>query len=525
MKRVNFVRFFYCMIYLLIGKKKNSNSFFCLDCSDEEMLMLTGHTKIEFKRLLHECASLRAIKGSSDALFMYLMKMRTARTQQDIAFYFKISDRTVSTKIAVVRKCLVTDIAAKYLNYARTRDDLLSHKTAISECLFGQGAQLILDGTYLYIQKSKDHTFQKVTFNNHKKRNYIKIMMGTAPDGEIIFALGPYRAVDNDATITKQILQGNVEAMRNYELGDTIIVDRGFRDCEVDLINRGFIVKMPTCSINPQLTTREANQSRLVTKVRYDVERLNGLMKNYWKIFASVCDTHLTPHIATDFQICAALLNRKRRQQTPESESKIEEGRRVAGCMLGRMDESNVLKPIVQSSSFQSIIRQRAYVLFDYTRFPELCMNDLENLSFGPYQIEQAKLYLRRHLDVNVSFDVFTFTNEVVSSHNHLKTLIDENPGATLVMGELISRFVSSRKHCAFVLFHPEKMGKETVLHYVCACKVGLRKVGMCSHVMAIIYFWGYAHYNGGVKEICLHLKNMFPVEDEIEEENQYDSE
>lgn len=414
--------------------------------------MLTGHSKIEFKRLLQECASLRAIKGSSDALFMYLMKMRTARTQQDIAFYFKTSDRTVSTKIAVVRKCLVTDIAAKYLNYARTRDDLLSHKTAISECLFGQGAQLILDGTYLYIQKSKDHTFQKITFNNHKKRNYIKIMMGTAPDGEIIFALGPYRAVDNDATITKQILQDDVEAMRNYELGDTIIVDRGFRDCEVDLVNRGFIVKMPACSINPQLTTIEANQSRLVTKVRYDIERLNGLIKNYWKIFASVCDTHLTPHIATDFQICAALLNRKRRQQTPESKSKIAEGRRVAGCMLGRMDEPNVLKLIVQSNSF---------------------------LSFGPYQIEQAKLYLRRHLDVNGSFNVFSFSNEVVSSQIHLKTLIDKNPGATLVMGELISRFVSSQKYCAFVLIHPEKIGKEAVLHYVCACKVGLRTVGM----------------------------------------------
>lgn len=518
-----FCKLFYCMIYSLFEMKKSSNSVFRLDCSDEEMLMLTGHSKIEFKQLLHECASLRAIKGSSDALFMYLMKMRTARTQQDIGFYFKISDRTVSTKIAVVRKCLVTDIAAKYLNYSRTRDDLLSHKTAISECLFGQGAQLIMDGTYLYIQKSKDHTFQKVTFNNHKKRNYIKIMMGTAPDGEIIFALGPYRAVDNDATITKQILQGNVEAMRNYELGDTVIVDRGFRDCEVDLVNRGFIVKMPACSTNPQLTTTEANQSRLVTKVRYDIERLNGLMKNYWKIFASVCDTHHTPHIATDFEICAALLNRKRRQQTPESEIKIAEGRRVAGCMLGRMDEPNVLKPIVQANSFQSIIRQKAYVLFDYTTFPELSMHDLENLSFGPYQIEQAKLYLRRHLDVNGTFNVFTF-NQAVSNQN-LKTLIDENPGATLVMGELISRFVSSRKHCAFVLFHPEKTGKEAVLHYVCACKVGLRTVGMCSHVMAIIYFLGYAQYNGGVKEICLHLKNMFPVEDEIEEESQYESE
>lgn len=44
-------------------------------------------------------------------------------------------------------------------------------------------------------------------------------------------------------------------------LGDIIIVDRGFRDCEVFLVNRGFIVKMPTCKADEKLSTKDANES------------------------------------------------------------------------------------------------------------------------------------------------------------------------------------------------------------------------------------------------------------------------
>lgn len=240
-----------------------------------------------------------------------------------------------------------------------------------------------------------------------------------------------------------------------------------------------------------------------------------------------VCDTRYTPHIATDFQVCAALLNRKRKQKAPETEDKIEEGRRVAESMLRRMDKPNLLKPIVTSNSFLSVIRQKTYVPFDCTTFPQCSMADLEELSFGPYQIEQAQLYLRRHLDKMGSFNVFTLPNDVLNTQTQLKNLIAKDPGAVLVIAELMSRFVSARKHRPFVLFHPDKIGHEAVLHYVCGCKCGLRAVGMCSHVMAVIYYLGYAPYNGGVKEVCLHLKHMFPNQNdsESEGENEVESE
>lgn len=243
------------------------------------MRIWTSYTKSEFHQLVQECREASAIPIDSDALFMYLMKIRTARTFADMGQFFRASDRTISSKVAKMRHTLSEVIVPKYLRYERSKEVLVSHKTAISVGLFDEDdpnrAHLIMDGTYIFIEKSKDHGSQKITYNSHKKRNYVKIMMGTAPDGEILFAEGPYPAVDNDAVITKKILENNIPVLRSFHVGDVAIVDRGFRDCVHDLMNNGFIVKMPVCSDHPQLTTHEANVSRFVTEVRFDVERLN----------------------------------------------------------------------------------------------------------------------------------------------------------------------------------------------------------------------------------------------------------
>ena len=50
----------------------------------------------------------------------------------------------------------------------------------------------------------------------------------------------------------------------------------------MDLEERGYRVAMPTCPKDrkqKQLTAEQANQTRLVTKVRYRVEVVNGKLK------------------------------------------------------------------------------------------------------------------------------------------------------------------------------------------------------------------------------------------------------
>lgn len=45
---------------------------------------------------------------------------------------------------------------------------------------------IILDGTYLYVQKSYNYLYQKDTYSLHKYRNLIKLFMMVCSDGYII---------------------------------------------------------------------------------------------------------------------------------------------------------------------------------------------------------------------------------------------------------------------------------------------------------------------------------------------------
>lgn len=93
-----------------------------------------------------------------------------------------------------------------------------------------------------------------------------------------------------------------------------------------------------------------------------------------------------------------------------------------------------------------------------------------------------------------------------------------------LITAKLKSRFVSASSHQSYVLFSPSEEGFKTILEYSCDCKVGLRTVGMCSHVTALLFYFGYAPHNGGVKHICMHLKNIFDFQhDDSGEEGNYD--
>lgn len=92
------------------------------------------------------------------------MKLRTGRSDRDLAIIFKITDRTVSNRIKNVRESLKKDFVPRYVNRERSRAELIGLTTELSHVLFDDSiedrAHLVLDGTYLYIEKSSNQTFQ-----------------------------------------------------------------------------------------------------------------------------------------------------------------------------------------------------------------------------------------------------------------------------------------------------------------------------------------------------------------------------
>ena len=94
-------------------------------------------------------------------------------------------------------------------------------------------------------------------------------------------------------------MTGNHPAKSWFKENDLFVVDRGFRDAVDFLEEAGFRVQMP-CYLSKgtkQHSTKEANTSRLVTKVRWVVESVNGMIKQ-WKMLNKVIPNTLILGIA-----------------------------------------------------------------------------------------------------------------------------------------------------------------------------------------------------------------------------------
>lgn len=242
----------------------------------------TGLSPDQFQDLFSRLPTLRSTFRyadiAKDALYMYLMKVRTAMPNEDIGTAFKISKTTVGRRIDGAREALRTDFVPDHVNYVPDRDELLTKSTEMCNGLYnpdGNKVVLVCDGTYIFINKSRNYKVQRDSYTDQKKRNNIKIMMVVTTNGHIIYALGPYKAGQNDAQILLELDQ-TTNIFDTLQNGDILLLDRRFRDCVEHFTAKGLDVKMPALlqrsSNTAQLSTADANRTRLVTALRFIVE-------------------------------------------------------------------------------------------------------------------------------------------------------------------------------------------------------------------------------------------------------------
>lgn len=172
------------------------------------------------------------------------------------------------------------------------------------------------------------------------------VVVGT--DGYILSVLGPYlsNGKNNDAAITRHMVTRNSEGMNDWlQDNDLCIVDRGFRDVVEFLEERGLSVKMPVYlkKGSKQHTTEDANASRLITKIRWIVESINGRLKQ-WRFFDKVVSNHYIPHLGDFLRIVAAICN-KYRSPPASSQCDIQ----LAEEMLKKSRQGNLVKAIVEN--------------------------------------------------------------------------------------------------------------------------------------------------------------------------------
>ncbi|XP_056002877.1 uncharacterized protein LOC130049408 isoform X1 [Ostrea edulis] len=234
------------------------------------------------------------------------MKLRGGKSNCILSTLFRISKSSIHRAVKTICTALMNGgFVTGNLGFGHvTKEEIIQeHTRPLAQSIFSdavsQQAMLVIDGTYIYINKSGNFKLQRESLNLHKGRPLVKPVIIVSTTGYFISVLGPYLARNNDATILNHIMRSNIEDIRNWvNENDIFVVDRGFRDSLDYLQEMGICAKMPTFLTKgeKQMPTENANTSRLVSKIRWVVESANARIKQ-WRYFGHILPSSQIPYI------------------------------------------------------------------------------------------------------------------------------------------------------------------------------------------------------------------------------------
>ena len=370
------------------------------------------------------------------------------------------------------------------------RESLISSQ--IAKTLFQKHENLLLicDGTYCYHQKSNNNAYQRKSYSGQKKTSLCKPFTICTTDGYIIDMKGPYLANQNDAEILKNILQEPNSLSSVLKKNDIFILDRGFRDVRHFLEERGFVVLMPSFKgKEKQLSTSDANNSRFVTKLRWVIEAVHGIIKQKYHLIQRKLDNKMLYDIGSYFRIASFLHNKF--GERLNSDTKYPE--KIGENMIAAKHKENELADIVEKHGWlRKKLPFKNITSDDVCNFPEMNEDDLKLFFMGSYQFMQAISYLA----------------EMIKSDNTLKIKINQKDPFLLKI-EIQFRHISSKKYRCFIQYDPQ-----TIKNHYCECANGKRTVGCCSHIAAVIYYLSYARFLSLIPKPAEKLLNIFKKRD-----------
>ncbi|XP_062598202.1 uncharacterized protein LOC134259614 [Saccostrea cucullata] len=501
-----------------LAKRKDSTRIdFDNDSSltDEDYRNLTGLTRSEFDDLMSNIKEIRQSKSRSTrtCVAILLVKLKCALDNKMLATMFNMKKWQVRRAVSSARKALMSDFVPHNLGFGHiSREEVIGqHTRPLAQELFSNGltetpqALLVLDGTYIYIQKSNNFSFSRRSYSLHKHRPLIKPMMIVTTSGYIVSVLGPYLAdtKNNDAGILNNMIQRNVEEMTDWvKEGDTFIVDRGFRDSSSVLADLGIRMEMP-CFLakgSKQHSTEESNCSRLITKVRWVVESANGRLKRWRYLDRTVPNTQI-PYVGDYVRIISAICNK---YKPPLSSGEADEDLATAYKMLHLSRQPNALRLLVESEGMDQ--RSYPWTKIDATDvapdFPRLSEEEIRELTLGTYQVKLARSYANEHLNEDGSYEI------------HINEDIEN-----IVSAKIQSRHVSAKRYLCWI-----QHSNGVIQTWYCKCKAGSRVVGCCAHITSVVWYLSYARYQEkpvmGVRDWAEYLEDAARVIDATDSED-----
>lgn len=451
--------------------------------SEKQVEVFTGLSWENLLEIKDMMTSLRNTQSRTviQGLVIFMFKLRTGNSNKIIASVFNIdNEQSISEYSASIVKSFEKDVLPLRfgLNFVTRVDLIQNHTTEIAKRLFNIHDNLILiyDGTYARHQKSTNNEYQRKSFSGQKKVPLCKPFTICTTDGYIVDMLGPYLANENDANILKDIIENSNDLCRILERNDVFVLDRGFRDVKKDLEEKHFKVLMPALKgKRKQLSTEESNQSRFVTKIRWAVEAVHGIIKQKYRLLDHKIDNKLIPKIGIYFRIASFLQNTYGKRLESDSTTSDE--------ILQRMQfQKNIQNTLATEAEEKGWIRRKipfkAITSDEILDFPEMTERDLMIFFTGSYQLSQAVSYLAEMIDTDGKL-TFEYVKEE----------------STVLKFKVPSRHISRTSYRCFIRYKPNSVGISGVTHYVCDCANGRRTVGCCSHIGAIVYYLSHARY------------------------------
>ncbi|XP_071578400.1 uncharacterized protein [Temnothorax nylanderi] len=387
---------------------ENENSF-----SDNEFRSITATTKDQFNEMLTFCDPVLENNRNryvyKKDLLMFLCKLKQGLSDDFLKLIFNYNSRqAVSIAISTVRKSLMIRFVPQNIGLnAITREQYIQqHVTEFANTLYNEEENVrkviaCIHGTYSYIEKSSNFQALRQSYCLHKGRHLVKPALIVAPDGYILDIHGPYfsDARNNDAAMLEREFQNDAGALREW-LGENaiIIVDCGYRDVLPLLQNLGIETHMPPLlqEGQTQLSTEDANDSRLITKSRWIVEARNGHIKMIFKFFKGIIAYHHVIHLREYYLIAGALINRYREHILMEGATAD-----LAREMLQRARTANNL----QNKVLQENLGRRIAIwnTLDHNQvldFPPLTLSYLRDLT-----MESIQDFATQH-DINCGYSL-----------------------------------------------------------------------------------------------------------------------
>ncbi|XP_045455076.1 uncharacterized protein LOC123664602 [Melitaea cinxia] len=503
-------------VFSFVNQFNPSLDFENLQDMDERLFQYwIGLTKIKFNNLIEEVPRISELRKGCLGLAALLIKLRTGDSDERISSLVQIPRRTLEGLMDNVREILCQDFVSRNLGIdVLSRAELLQHNLIIPNGLFGSdnNAIVICDGTYIYINKSSNYSFQKDTYSLHKYKNLLKPFLIVASDGYIVDCFGPYKATTSDSVIINNLFSSPDSALRLYfRNNDVFILDRGFRDSISLLQGCGYKPYMPESLIEGehQLTTAQANRSRCVTICRWVVEVINGYFKRDFKLLRQEYFHRSLPHMMQNFRIAAALLNKfgarlQDNEYANDILATIRQNITLRNNLAEMVEAVNMNR---RSSNFQNITEDQENIYF-----PVLEYRDLILFALGTYQIRQARSYYGEHMRFHggCRIEVCNELNINASEYN-----LRGSEDTILIRGKIKSRHVSRKQYYIYLLVDINVPGRAGIVEYCCSCLVGRRTVGCCAHTMTLVWYLGWARHQQNITAPAGFLDDIVIRDDE----------